>query len=300
MSRFRQIDLSKVPPPDVVHQLDYEALLSEMKDALLLRDPSLAASLELESEPLVKLLQVCAEYRLRDRAMFNDGVRACMLSHATGADLDNLVTFWGVQRLIIQEAQPNAVPPVPEVLEDDEALRDRTVLAMEAQSSAGPIAGYEYFALSADGDVRDVSVSSPEPGVVQVVVLSHSNNGAPTAALMASVTQAVNGRYVRPLCDTVTVAAANILTYDIDASLTLYPGPDASVVETACRTSLDRYIAGHHKLGHDITRSGLYAALHLPGVQNVTLNQPAADLVVADHQAAYCAAPALSVGGVDV
>ncbi len=73
-------------------------------------------------------------------------------------------------------------------------------------------------------------------------------------------------------------------------------------MEAAAKAELVVYINTHHRLGHDITLSGLHAALHQPGVQNVIVTQPGADIVVGPAEAAFCAADALavSVGGRNV
>lgn len=54
------IDLSTVTAPQVVEALDFEAIFAQLKDELLARLPGVADVLELESEPLTKLLQVAA------------------------------------------------------------------------------------------------------------------------------------------------------------------------------------------------------------------------------------------------
>ncbi len=70
----------------------------------------------------------------------------------------------------------------------------------------------------------------------------------------------------------------------------------------AAESALETYVETHHLLGHDITLSGLFAALHQPGVQNVRLTQPGTNIAVAADEAAFCAADALdiSIGGRDV
>ncbi|EMA1803187.1 baseplate assembly protein, partial [Cronobacter turicensis] len=56
------IDLSQLPAPDVVEELDFEAILAERKATLISLYPeeeqdAIARTLALESEPVVKLLQ---------------------------------------------------------------------------------------------------------------------------------------------------------------------------------------------------------------------------------------------------
>jgi len=77
----------------------------------------------------------------------------------------------------------------------------------------------------------------------------------------------------------------------------LYSGPDANVVKAAAAMALDDYVLRHHLLDHDITLSGLYAALHQEGVQRVELHAPTVDIVVENTEAAWCSDKTLIIGG---
>ena len=77
---YTAIDLSQLPPPQVVQQLDYEQILAERKAYLISLYPadqqaSIAAILALESEPLTKLLQENAY-----REMMSDGMNWVLTS----------------------------------------------------------------------------------------------------------------------------------------------------------------------------------------------------------------------------
>jgi phage-related baseplate assembly protein len=48
-----------------------------------------------------------------------------------------------------------------------------------------------------------------------------------------------------------------------------------------------------------VTLSGLFAALHQPGVQRVDLTSPAASLTIGSAQASWCTGITLTNGGVD-
>ncbi|PJN94872.1 baseplate assembly protein, partial [Amaricoccus sp. HAR-UPW-R2A-40] len=101
MSGFGAIDLSRLPPPDVVERLDFETILGAMKADLIARAPDLAPALALESEPAVKILEVAAYRELLLRARINDAARAVMIATATGADLDHLAALFGVARFVL-------------------------------------------------------------------------------------------------------------------------------------------------------------------------------------------------------
>lgn len=297
---FSAINLAKLPAPQVIETVDYDALLTEMKDAAIAEFPELAQALSLESEPATKILRVCAYFRMLDRVAFNDGAKACMLALSSGPNLDGLAAFWGVERLILQEADDSQVPPVPEIREGDEDFRRRVQLSLEGHSTAGPSGAYVFWALSADPAVKDAVVDSPLPGEVLVTVLSRDGDGTADAALLDAVTDALTADDRRPLTDAVTVQAATISSYQVDATLTLYPGPDEAVVLDAVEAAVEAYVESHHRLGHDIMLSGLYAALHQPGVQGVSLASPAADVTLGPSEAAYCTGILIAVGERDV
>lgn len=285
------IDLSGLAAPDVVEALDPEVIIAEAKAWLLAIMPSLADTLDLESEPVTKLIELLAYRELLTRARVNDAARAVMLATATGADLDNLAALLGVARLTLTPADPEAIPPVAAVMEGDASLRSRTQLSLEGFSTAGPTGAYLFHALSASGDVLDASVTSPSPGDVVVTVLSRLGNGAPSEALVATVAAAINDERVRPLCDNAITQAASITPYVVTAALTMLPGPDPEVARASAEAALRAYVADAHRLGRAVRLSGLYRALHIPGaVESVTLTSPAADILCAPTHAPWCSA----------
>lgn len=283
------IDLSKLPVPKMVETLDAEVILAEMREDLIARAPELESVLDLESEVAAKILEVCAYREVLIRARINDAGRAVMLASSTGADLDNLGALLGVARQLAGD-----------ISEFDDDYRTRIQLALEGFSTAGPVGAYVFWGLSASPDVKDVGVASPAPGQVEITVLSRIDNGIPTAELIATVDAVLNADDVRPLTDQVIVQAAAITDYTVEASLTLFGGPDSDVVIDAAKTAVDAYVEARHRLGHDITVSGLHAALHQAGVQKVALTSPAADIVIAPNAAAYCTSIVIAFGGRDV
>lgn len=298
------IDLSQLPAPNVVEVLDYESVLSERKTTLLsLCDESqrdaVARTLQLESEPLTKLLEESAYREIIWRQRVNEAARANMLAYATGSDLDNLGANYNILRLVIAPTDETAIPPVPAILESDSDFRVRIQQAFEGLSVAGSVGSYQFHGRSADGRVADVSVVSPSPASVTISVLSREGNGAASQELTDIVYLALNAEDVRPVADRVTVQSAKIVTYEINAVLYLYPGPEVEPVRQAAEDKLKAYISAQHRLGRDIRKSAIYAALHVEGVQRVELAQPVADIVLDETQASYCSDYTLTVGGAD-
>lgn len=297
------VDLSRLPPPDVVESIDFETLLAERKARLLALTPAddrdaLAVTLALESEPINILLQENTYREIILRQRINDAARAVMLSSARGADLDHLAALLDVKRLVAAPGDQSAVPPIPPVYEADSSLRARTQLAPEGFSTAGPAGAYRFHALSAHGDVADASIDSPEPGRVRVTVLSRAGDGTPCAELLAAVDAALNAEDVRPLTDEIIVAAAQIVSYTITAKLVLFPGPAPDPVLADAQAAAARYVQEAHRLGYYITLSGIYSALHRAGVQRVVLISPAADIICSNAQAPHCAGISIAISGV--
>ncbi|MBC3211922.1 baseplate assembly protein [Serratia fonticola] len=298
------IDLSQLPAPDVVEELDYESLLAERKATLISLYPAdqqeaIARTLALESEPIVKLLQENAYREVMLRQRVNEAAQAVMLGYATGQDLDQLGGNFNVSRLVITPADETTLPPTPAVMESDSDFRVRIQQAFEGLSVAGSVGAYQFHGRSADGRVADVSVTSPTPACVTVSVLSREGNGSASPELIARVAAALNAEDVRPVADRVTVLSATIVPYEIDAVLYLFPGPEAEPIRQASEQKLKTYISTQHRLGRDIRLSAIYAALHVEGVQRVELKSPRADMVLDETQASSCTRYTLTIGGSD-
>ncbi|MBN3207538.1 baseplate assembly protein [Pectobacterium brasiliense] len=298
------IDLSLLPAPDVVEALDYETLYAERKAMFIALFPvekrdAITRTLALESDPITKLLQLSVYHELLLRQRVNEAASANMLAYAAGSDLDQLAANVNVQRLVITAEDTEAIPSVEAIMESDADLRTRAQQAFEGLSVAGPTAAYEFHARSADGRVADASAVSPSPAAVTVTVLSREGNGSASDELLQTVGAALNAENVRPVADRVTVQSAEIVPYEITAALYVYPGPEAEPIRIAAETRLQAYITAQHRLGRDIRRSAIFAALHVEGVQRVNLESPVEDIVLDKSQASYCDSWVLSVGGSD-
>ena len=290
---FTAVDLSRLPAPAVIEQLSFEQIYGEMLASYRQLVPSFDATVG--SDPVLKILQMAAYRELLLRARLNDAARAVMPAFATGADLDQLAALMGLTRLLLDEG--NATLNIMPTYESDESFRRRLVLAPEGYSVAGPEGAYIFHALSSDGDVLDASAISPSPGQVLVTVLSRVGNGAASARLLAAVTAHVSDENVRPLTDAVTVQGATIVPFAIDATVTTFSGPDGGIVIAEARKRIEVYAARQHRLGLDITRSGIFGALHQEGVQNVILASPGADLVIDRTAASFCTAITITHAG---
>ncbi|VWC47707.1 baseplate assembly protein [Burkholderia lata] len=295
------IDLSQLPSPDVVETIDYETLLAARKARFVSLYPAdeqaeIAATLALESEPIVKLLQENAYREIVLRQRVNDAARAVMLAYAVGTNLDHLAALFGIRRLTITPADPEH--NIAAVMESDTDLRARTQLAPQSLSVAGPEGAYVSHARNADGRVLDASAVSPAPCEVLVSVLARDGDGTADPALIAAVAAALQADDVRPLTDKVTVRGAEILRYQVRARLVFFAGPDRAVALAEANRAMKKYTESMHRLGMEVTLDGIYAAARAAGVQKVILESPLAGLPATKQQAPYCTGIELIDGGV--
>ena len=298
------IDLSRLPQPKVIEELDFETILEQRKQKLLSLMPEnrrqeVEETLALESEPLTILLQESAYRELIWRKRVNEAAVANMLAYSGDDDLDNLVANFDTERLLVDPGDPDAIPPVPPTYESNESLRLRAQRSWEGLSVAGPTGAYEYHALSADGRVSDASADSPLPTEVTVTLLSTEGDGTASQEIIDIVTAALSAEDIRPVGDRLTVQSAAIITYQVDATLYVYPGPEQEPILEAAQYSLNQYVSEQRRIGRDIRISALHAALHVEGVQRVELAQPLSDLVLDGTEAAYCTSISIVIGGSD-
>lgn len=323
------VDLSLVPAPVVVEVIDTEVIVEQMLADLRARDTTYTALVE--SDPTYKAIEVVAyrEFLLRQRV--NDAARAVMLPYALDGDLDNLGALMDVQRLTLAPADP--LHNVPALMESNTDYRHRIQLSPQGFSVAGPEGAYVFHALSADPGILDASAVGPKPddiraiissvltannasaalvnamktaldaavwpGEVIVTVLARAGDGTAGDDLLTKVADSVNSNDKRPMTDHVTVKGAQIVGYDVRATVYTFTGPDSDVVMSEARKGLDRYVADCHRLGRDVTMSGLSAACHVSGVQRVEFQSPTATIPISRTQASFCRSSVLTWGGTD-
>lgn len=278
MTNFTAIDLSKLPAPKVIEELSFETIFQDILNDFLARNPNYSTLLE--SDPAMILLEVCAYRELLLRNRINEAAKATMLAYATGSDLENLAVFFGVQKLDG---------------ETDDRLRQRTQLALEGFSTAGPKGAYIFHALSVSSEIKSVSVKSPEPGKVLVTILSNNGNGIVADDLLNNVLRKLTDDDIRPLTDFVTVQKTQIINYSVEAIITVYPGPSSALVKIEAKAALEKFVNERHAIGKVVAISGIYDALHVDGVKKVELVQPLNDVITTNEQAAYCANISISV-----
>ncbi len=271
--------LGSLPAPDIIETLDFETILLEMKNDLKQQLPEWDAN-DLESDPGVKILEVAAYRELILRQRVNDAARANLLSYAKNLDLDHLAEFYGLERL---EG------------ESDGELRDRTVTHIKGFSVGGTADSYKSTALGSDSNIRDIAVDSPEPGKVRIAVLSKIGDGAADQTMLDAISDAVNALDTKIITDTIEVIGAEILPVNVEATIHLYPDAPEEIINAALEIFPGIFDAAR-ELGWNLTKSWVIRQLHLDGVQEVELTQPAENIDVGPFQCVALADLNLIIG----
>lgn len=319
--------INNLPEPELIEQLDFEAIFRELMEDFLDRHPDYTALLE--SDPAVKLMQTFAYREMVLRQRINDAFKATLLAFAAGADLDHLADFYSVTRL---------------VAEADDALRQRTVERIKGSSTAGGAAWYRFQALTADNRVSDALVTSPASGQVRIAILSLEarliaeateaqlvqlgqsygvtrvqsplepintfrarvrtaalgtrGDGAASSVLLNVVDDYVQSDSVRVVTDTVEVISANIVQVNVVANIYLYPDQSPTLIQ-GLEAAVRANFLEEAGLGWDLTPSWLISRLHISGVQRVELVSPSAVVVADGSTAVSLGTVTITVAGYD-
>lgn len=286
------INLSALAVPDAIVVPDAADIFTRWLARLRELDPEFDALVE--SDPAYKQGEINAYQLTLAFQRVNDAVRAVFLASARGADLDHIGAAFNVSRLLITPGDPDAVPPVDPVYENDDAFRERIQLSWAQLNTAGARNAYRFHAKSADNDILDADAYGPEthgrPGEVDVYILARTGNGEAGISLIETVKSKLNADEVRPLTDFVSVKSAAILPYTIEAELEIPDGPDAQPVLQNAIDVVTAYAALSHRINTLVSLDAFYASLRQPGVIRVKLKSPLADMEKEAGAAPWCSA----------
>ena len=164
-------DISAIPPPDSIREVNYENYVSDMLDLLKVLNNQFTSIKE--SDPVYSILQVCA-YQISLKAQeINERVRAVMLLTSTGADLDNLGVIYNEPRRIIVPGDSTANPPVVEIRESDSNYKNRLLNAFKALA-LGSREWYKKLVIESGSPfeltIEDLQVLGPEDSTTDLKI----------------------------------------------------------------------------------------------------------------------------------
>lgn len=239
--------------PKLVEALDYEAI----RTALLARARQINGwTAELESDPVVKLLEIAAYRELTLRAHINHTAISNLIQFATGSDLDAAAAWYRVTRL---------------AEEPDARFRSRLFNHIFALSGNGTQQSYLAKAMAAHAAVIDVVAYRPSPGKVNVAVWG-------SADAVNAVAVALTADDVEMLGIDVAVYAATVHQFDVRATVTVArhaPSNAKTQMVAALRARSD----ADRGFGKPLAASQIVAWLHAADyVEKVSLQAPQADI----------------------
>lgn len=262
------MNLNELDAPAVIEELSLKEILEQMKNRLIAIDSKYTAYVE--SDPLIKLMEICAYRELLLRQCINQAAKSNLLAFATGTDLDNLGAFYDVKR---REG------------ETDEEFRERIRLKIVGWSCAGPRTAYCYHALNADARVKEVNADSPEPGVVRISILSKEPGGVVSDELLKTVSDYIQRDDIKVLTDTVRVVACSLIDVTIQAKISLMSTTPPEFLDTI-KSNFKIAFANYAGMGVSVSRSWIISNLFLDGVKDVQLLSPLNDVVVHETECA--------------
>ncbi|MDR2654550.1 MAG: baseplate J/gp47 family protein [Oscillospiraceae bacterium] len=98
--------------------------------------------------------------------------------------------------------------------EDDEHYRERIRQAPTKYSTAGPVEDYKYWAKSANMDIIEAEVYTPQPGCVTIAPVIADGAGA-SMDVLDNIYRVCNDKTIRPLTDFLVVRNPEFVEYDI-------------------------------------------------------------------------------------
>ena len=290
------IKIDQLPRPDFIQPKNFEEILRQLKQLVLdkarAKDNGLYEALskiiDLESEPLNIENEVVAYLVMLERQRINEAALGTTAAFATDNDLDVIAFNEGLTRKVLQQADNSLMPPLPLIMESDDAVRERLYLAKDKKTTAGSIESYRAHALDAHALVKDVSVISPMPCYVDIYILSYEGNGTASVEVIHTVDKKLNDKTVRPVADRVNCRSVDVVEYNIEVFIDADDEPEIEPILAAVNKSLAAFAESNRKIGESIHIAAIISAAFVEGVKNVQVVSPAADIVLNTGQIGFC------------
>lgn len=185
-------------------------------------------------------------------------------------------------------------------VELDSSYQTRIQLAPEKFSVAGPTGAYRYHTLSSHQDIADCAVWRPKPGFVDIRPVLQGGE-LPGEDLLRLIREKLNDKRIRPLTDTVIVAAPELAPYAVAGGWYLHRdnAPLAESIQKRVGEAVEEYrLWQRSKPGRDINPTRLIALMERAGAKRVVLDSPEFTVLL-DRQIAREASVQMTFLGVE-
>lgn len=187
-------------------------------------------------------------------------------------------------------------------IEDDVSMAERAYLAPSSFSVAGPDDAYVFWVTDCRPDIRDVKVTSPSDGVVDIRFLM-DDGSVPDAAVIAAVQEHVQQRGKRPLTDHVQVKAPDIEQYEVDVKyyINSSDSSSAAAIQRQVDAAIKEYILWQEtKIGRDINPDELIARIKNAGAKRAVVTAPVFRAIGETAKAQISGEPTIVYGGLEI
>lgn len=171
----------------------------------------------------------------------------------------------------------------PYTEDGDNAYRERIRLASAKLSTAGPESAYRYWALTADPDIVDVAIDSPEANIINIYPLM-TGGALPDEETLDKVEAVCSASDIRPMTDKVTAISPEAVTFDIELKYYCTKDNEADTIKAVESEggAIDRYTQWQTTaLARDINPDQLRKLILCPdwdsslvGADRVTVTKP--------------------------
>ena len=270
---------ANLQPMIVLEQLDVEQILADrmvrLKELWASYDPPTAAQYdveELEFDPIKINQEVCSYFELLLRDRVNQAARSITLAYAIGTDLDAIASRY-----------PGGVPRLPG--ESDDRYRRRIWLSPNTLSPHGTAEAYEYWALSALPELRDVTaIRSVQhdyyPTILITCLMEPPAEPNPSDEQLVIVRSYIQTLSRMGLTDVISVNQPKVMNINYRVEVWLYPGAAAEQTLTKIKENLTALVMDQYWLGHDHSLMAINAACNMGGVHHVDILEPTEDIFV--------------------
>lgn len=185
--------------------------------------------------------------------------------------------------------------------ETDSAFRERIFLAPSSYSTAGPEDAYIYWVRQYNSAaIEDVKVNTTEDAEVDIRLVL-ADGALPSAAFLADLTDYLKTSAIRPLTDKMSVAAPDVVEYELD--FTYYIGrskrENVEAIQAAAEEAKEAYVVWQKThIGADINTDVLVEFLRAAGVKRAVIRKPSYT-VITNTQIASAKSVNMAYGGLE-
>jgi phage-related baseplate assembly protein len=270
---------ANLQPMIVLERLDVETILADrmtrLKQLWASYDPPSAAQYdveELEFDPIKINQEACSYFELMLRDRVNQAARSITLAYAIGTDLDAIATRY-----------PGGIPRLPG--ESDDRYRRRIWLSPNTLSPHGTAEAYEFWALTAMPELRDVTaIRSVQhdyyPTILITCLMEPPALPKPTDEQLVFVRGYIANLSRQALTDVISVNPPKVMEINYDIRVWLYPGTIQDPTLTKINDNLSALLNNQYWLGHDHTHTAIHAACALSGVHHIDILEPVNDVMI--------------------